>query len=373
MKFLKFISLYPASLIYANISAFRNFLYDTNVLKSQSFDIPIIAIGNITVGGTGKTPMTEFLIEILRDEYTPAILSRGYKRKSSGFRIVSTNSTVAEVGDEPLQIKQKFKDIVVAVDKNRVNGINKIKEKHPEVDLIILDDAFQHRKVKPAISILLSDYNRPILTDHFLPYGNLRDGVKQVNRANVIIVTKTPQDVKPIKMRIHHRNLKIKPYQSLYFSAINYKELKPVFPGKNVLHTISGIQKKKTKILMVTGIATPQPLENHITGLGCEVQSLAFPDHHNFTSKDVSKIKDAFKGIKEDDKIIITTEKDAIRLREIEKNIDDDLKSVIYYIPIKVNFVNVTNEVFQEKLKAYIKKILSNKVPHFKQTWTAEI
>ncbi len=338
----------------------RNFLYDIKIFKSHEFKVPVISVGNITVGGTGKTPMTEFLVKMLKDEHKPAILSRGYKRKTKGFRFVKTNSTVAEVGDEPLQMKKKFKDVVVAVDANRVRGIQKIIDTHPEVTVILLDDAFQHRKVTPGFSILLSDYERPMLNDHFLPYGRLRESLHQIRRAHIIIITKTAEDIKPIDMRILSENYKIKPYQALHFSTFEYDELLPVFAGKNIFKTLDIIKKEGSSILMLTGVANPTPLEEHLKKYDPNLKTIAFSDHHDFSERDIQKIKEVFNSIENKKKFIITTEKDTLRLRAVEKHIDSDLKPIMYYIPVRVKYINPTTEEFRKQINKYVKTSRSN-------------
>jgi tetraacyldisaccharide 4'-kinase len=193
--------LYPPALIYSLITAFRNYLYNSGLLDSTEFRVPVICVGNITVGGTGKTPHVEYLVELLRKDYRIAVLSRGYRRRSSGFQIASPNSHTSDIGDEPLQIALKFPDIVVAVDNNRVNGIKNLLDHNPDIDVVILDDGFQHRKIKPGISILLSDFNQPMHDDFILPYGNLRESIENTQRADIVIITKVPHDIRSEEMQ----------------------------------------------------------------------------------------------------------------------------------------------------------------------------
>lgn len=360
MKLLRFFVLYPLSLFYGFVTSVRNFLYDVKFFKSHEFDLPVISVGNITVGGTGKTPMTEFLIQFLKDEYKPAVLSRGYKRKTRGFRLVETDSLVREVGDEPLQMKQKFPDVVVAVDAKRVRGIKQIMQQFPDVSVILLDDAFQHRKVKPGFSILLSDYGRSMLDDYFLPYGRLRESLSQLHRAHIIIITKTPEDIKPIDMRIMAENLKIKPYQTLYFSALEYDALKPVFPGENPAKSLDDIKHEKSGILMLTGIANPLPLESFLKKTAADLSTIHFPDHHDFTAGNIRKVEKQFNDIVHDKKYIITTEKDALRLRVVEDMISDDIKAVMFYIPVKVKFISPPLQEFHKQMHDHIKTSTSN-------------
>ena len=223
--------LYPLSWLYGIAVSFRNQMYDLNLLKSTEFDVPIISIGNITVGGTGKTPHVEYLVNLLRDKFNVATLSRGYKRKTSGFHCVETNSTALEVGDEPLQIKNKFPEIRVAVCENRVVGADKLLNLSNKIipDVLLLDDAFQHRKITPGINILLIDYTRQIKYDTLLPVGRLRESASQMRRANIIIYTKCPNEITPITRRILMKDVELMPYQELYFTTLNYQNLEPVF------------------------------------------------------------------------------------------------------------------------------------------------
>ena len=211
---------YPLSLIYGIVVWIRNVMFDINILKSKEFTIPVISVGNITVGGTGKTPHVEYLIRLLKDEFKIATLSRGYKRKSFGFVLANESSTVIEIGDEPRQIKQKFPEIAVAVDSNRVKGINKLLQSEKNLNAIILDDAFQHRYVSPGLSILLVDYNNPLKDDYLLPFGRLREQAGERQRADIIIVTKCPSKIKPIDQRLLEKDLKMFAYQKLFFYFI---------------------------------------------------------------------------------------------------------------------------------------------------------
>ena len=360
MKILKALFLYPVSLLYGFITRVRNMLYDINVFKSYEFDVPVISVGNITVGGTGKTPMTEFLVKFLKTDYKPAVLSRGYKRKSKGFHVVNADSQLRDVGDEPLQIKQKFPDVTVAVDGNRVRGIRKIMEDFPETSVILLDDAFQHRRVKPGFSILLSDFGRSMKDDNFLPYGRLRESIAELHRAHIIIITKTPETIKPIEMRITAENLNIKPYQTLYFSSLKYRHLEAVFPGKQIIRTIEDLQSESASVLLVTGIANSLPLVEFLDTKTQDLIHLKFPDHHNFKEKDLKKIFAKFKAIKSPNKAVITTEKDALRLRAVEEFVSEDFKAHIYYIPISVRFISPPYEEFEEQMHHHIKTSTSN-------------
>ena len=349
------ILLYPLSLLYGFIVGFRNLLFDLNILRTQEFAIPIISIGNITVGGTGKTPHVEYIAGLLKYEFRIATLSRGYKRKTSGFREVYIDSTSKEAGDEPLQIKNNHPDITVIVDESRVHGIQKLmSDKEKQIQIVLLDDAFQHRYVKPGMSILLIDYNRPLHTDHLLPYGNLRESEHHKIRANIIIVTKMTSEIKPIERRILEKDLRLFPYQTLYFTTIKYKNPVILFPGKTVAINYN-FTKNKYNILLVTGIASPDDLINHIKRFSSSVIHLKYKDHHVFTNKDIVKITNTFNSISDENKIIITTEKDPLRLRQTQnRHLIEDLPA--FYIPIEIDFLYGDKNRFNKQITEYVRK-----------------
>ena len=346
--------LYPISLLYAFVMYIRNRLYDYNIIKSNKFKIPIISVGNITVGGTGKTPHIEYLIELLKDEFNVATISRGYKRKTKGFVLANQNSTVADIGDEPRQIKQKFPEINVAVDADRTNAIKTLKKKIEDLDIVLLDDAFQHRKVDVNLSILLIDYSRPITKDFILPLGNLREQVSEKRRANMIIVTKTPQDLKPIEQRVMMNNLDLYPFQHLYFSSFDYSKMKLVFDQNT--QDFEHQTFANYKILLLSGIANPKSLKEYIAqNISEDIVDLEYPDHYNFKKTDVESIIQTFNSIDSEKKIIITTEKDAMRLQKFS-NIADELKSSFFYIPVKIKFLNNRADSFNQQIIEYVRK-----------------
>ncbi len=348
--------LLPFALLFWLIVNIRNKLFDFGILNVETFDVPIISIGNITVGGTGKTPHTEYLVKLLKEKYRIATLSRGYKRKTKGFLKAKVNSKVNEVGDEPLQMKNKFSDITVAVDEKRVNGVNELLKQKKKPQIILLDDAFQHRHIKPGLNILLMDYNRPITKDHLLPVGKLREPARNMSRAHVIIVTKCPSNLKPIDFRLMQKDLNIYPYQNLFFTTFKYNSLKPVFNQKAV-KKISNLNDYTA--LVVTGIANPQPIYKQLEHENVRLEKLAFSDHHVFSDADVRKITAAFMNIKTQKKIIICTEKDAMRLKDISGQ-NDFTKLPIYYLPIEVEFLNQSNDCFNEILMKFIGKYTTN-------------
>ena len=349
------ILLYPFSLIYGLITSFRNFLYDSGILRSKEFSIPVICVGNITVGGTGKTPHTEYIAELLKGNFKVATLSRGYKRKTRGFMMASSSSTVSDIGDEPLQIFRNLPDVLVTVDNNRVSGVQRILKDHPETEAIILDDAFQHRRISPGFSILLSDFNRPIESDHMLPFGNLRENKGNIRRADIILITKSPEDLSAIQRRIIVMKLDKADYQNLYFTSLTYKSPVPVFEmsQKGTQPEISGFEN--SGIVLITGIANPLPLKEYLDKQHSEITHLVFPDHHNYDEKDLVNITEAFNNLKSKSRFLITTEKDSVRFREFT-NIAEPIKSAFYYIPIGISFLNEDKEEFDNLIIDYVRK-----------------
>lgn len=347
--------LLPLTWIYSFIIFVRNKLFDLNILKQKSYDVPIICIGNITVGGTGKTPHTEYLVKLLSKKYKVAVLSRGYKRKTKGFILSDEKSTVKQIGDEPFQIKNKFPNVIVAVDGKRTRGIENLlalpQDIRPEV--ILLDDAYQHRYVKPSYSILLTDYNRLISQDVLLPAGRLREPAHYAEFANTIIVTKCPKDLSPLDQRITLKEINAYPYQDLLYTTFNYSDLVNVFDSKNTLQLH---KKQKIGILTVTGIANPKSLYRHLRRHCSEIDYMEYPDHHQFNRKNIIDIQKKFEQLKSSDKIIVMTEKDAARLLFI-KNVPEELKPFIYYIPIEVTFINKEEqELFDKKIIDHVKE-----------------
>ena len=343
---------------------FRNLLFEMGVLKSRSFDVPVISVGNITVGGTGKTPHVEYLVRLLKDKAKVAMLSRGYKRKSRGFILSDKDTPMRMIGDEPYQIKQKFPDIIVAVDKKRTRGIAKLTESEDAPDVILLDDAFQHRYVKPGINILLVDYHRLVIYDRLLPAGRLREPVKAKDRADIVIITKCPKDLKPMEFRVITKAMKLYPYQQLFFSTLEYDAPKAVFPelanlaGLARLDNLDSLENKN--ILLLTGIASPEQLKHDLGGLESQITPLTFADHHNFSQKDVSFINDSFASMAEP-KMILTTEKDATRLTAVE-GLSDEVKRNMFVLPMRIVIMQDQEEDFNKKIIGYVFKNSRNSV-----------
>lgn len=314
--------LFPFAILYGFITSFRNFLFDKGVLKSYSFDLPIIAVGNLSVGGTGKTPQIEYLIRLLSGKYKVATLSRGYKRKSEGFVLADESANATTLGDEPFQFYQKFPEVQVAVDANRKNGIEQLLNQNTKPEIILLDDAFQHRKVKAGFYVLLTAYNDLYADDYILPTGNLRESRSGAKRADVIIVTKCPSNLSLDEQNSIKRKLRLAQNQELYFTYIDYETA--IFSEEKQLQ-VSDI--KVSDKLLLAGIAKPEPFFKYLKKENDEV--LTFPDHHHFSEKDITDIKN-----KAQNKIIITTEKDYVRLK------GQLPKEQLFYLPIKSSFVS---------------------------------
>ena len=371
--------LLPFSWLYGLVIWCRNMMFEIGILNSTSYDIPVISIGNITIGGTGKTPHTEYLAKLFGKDYQVAVLSRGYKRASKGFLLAGPESGLNDLGDEPLQMKRKFPELVVAVDKNRQHGIEMLSADtmSPRIDVILLDDAYQHRYVKPAISILLIDYNRLIMDDYLLPVGCLREPAHQSKRAHIIIVTKCPETLRPIEIRILKKRFDLYPQQSIYLTSLTYgplKSLKPVLANtdtdsaesysdqKAESHsgkmnsnglTIEQISEKKIPVLIISGIASPEPFVNHVREYCPEAQVMLYSDHHYFSKKDVQNIKLRFENIRSAGGIILTTEKDSMRI--MDNSLFEVLLPYMYYQELNIFFLEDEVESFNKKIIDYVR------------------
>ena len=329
----------------------RNFLFNCKVLRSKRFDIPIISVGNLSFGGTGKTPLIEYLVRLLKKKYSVVALSRGYGRKTKGFILANENSTPCEIGDEALQYKTKFKEsIKVAVDGNRRRGIKILFNKFPELKVVLLDDAFQHRWVKPGLSILLTDYHKLYCDDFPPPSGTLREFRRGSKRADIIIVTKTTSVLSPITRRRITNIIKPKEYQSLYFSYIKYGVLQSLQNED----TIPKATKFST-ILLFSGIANSYPLQDRLRNKCNELIVMEFKDHHKYSVNDLNKIKNKFENIYTKNKIIITTEKDAMRFSKPE--LSEIVKELpFYYLPIEVKLHKDDAKEFDKQIIDYVRK-----------------
>jgi len=348
--------LLPLSWLYGIGVGIRNQLFELGILKSRSFKTPVISVGNITVGGSGKTPHVEYLVRLLQDKVKVAVLSRGYKRKSRGFVLADENSTMRDIGDEPYQMKMKFPGIYVAVDKDRCHGIERLTDEAMDTDVILLDDAFQHRYVKPGINILLVDYHRIIIYDKLLPAGRLREPKDAKARADIVIITKCPPDLKAIDYRVLRNAMNLYPYQDLFFTTLEYNNLRMIFGnGERRLDSIGDCN-----VMLLTGIASPKQMMVDVGPLCKTIIPVTFPDHHSFRKKDAERVNDTFAAM-DAPKIIITTEKDATRLQNLE-GLSGEVRDSIYALPIKVGFMLDQEEKFNEKIISYVRKNSRNSI-----------
>ena len=344
------IILSPISLLYGMVTAFRNLLYDKGLFSSTHFDFPIISVGNLAVGGTGKTPHVEFLIELLQSQFKVAVLSRGYKRNSKGFLLANEKSNSKTIGDEPFQIFRKYKNISVAVDEKRVHGIEQLKSIQPELDVVLLDDAFQHRAVNPGLKILLTDFSRLYIHDSLLPGGLLRECKSGSKRADIVIVTKCPKEINDAEITTLTNELNIQSHQSLYFSTIVYNTIKPVFDAEK-LSEITDL--KGFSVLLVTGIVSNISIIAHLTKQNAKVETLSYPDHHHFTASNYAEIKQKFIHLQSDKKIVLVTEKDAARIVS-SPNFPESLKNDLYFLPIRIQFLQNKQKQFSQKVIHYV-------------------
>jgi tetraacyldisaccharide 4'-kinase len=330
------------------IMLLRNLLFDLGILRSEKFELPVISVGNLSFGGTGKTPHIEYLIRLMGNDILTATLSRGYGRKSKGFILASGEQDVKYIGDEPMLFVKKFPDIQVAVDEKRVRGISKLMEKVPGLGLVLLDDAFQHRYVKPGLSILLTDYHHLYTEDHVVPSGRLREFRSGARRADIIIVTKTPKVFSPITRRRIENEIKPRPFQQLFYSFITYGSFIPVNEKQDL-----AILQKLSYILLFTGIANDYPLQEEVKRKCTELSVLKFPDHHPYEMKDLENIRTRFLDLPSRKKIILTTEKDMMRLKNQEfSNFFKDLP--LFYLPIEINLHSKDKQAFDKLIKDYV-------------------
>jgi tetraacyldisaccharide 4'-kinase len=328
-KFIKAILFLPLSLVYGFIIVSRNKLFDWHILRGKKFSVPVISVGNLSMGGAGKTPQVEYLIRLLKEHKRVAVLSRGYKRKTRGFVEATPQSSYLDIGDEPMQYVTKYPDIIVAVCEKRAKGIAKLLAKETPPEVIILDDAFQHRYVKPSLNILLTDYFDLYVDDFIFPSGKLREYKSGVKRADVVIVTKTDPVLPPIEREFIMKKLQIK--QKTYFSYIKY--LKPI----SIHNPEVTLPDRVTTIFMIVGIANPYPFEKYLNDYCIDLQSFIFKDHHRYTKKEIQAIIEEFNNHLSKTKFIVTTEKDAQRFK-IEPFRSLLAKLPVYYVPIQVAF-----------------------------------
>jgi tetraacyldisaccharide 4'-kinase len=353
------ILLFPFALLYGMVISFRHFLFDVGILWSRAYDMPIIGVGNLSLGGTGKTPHTEYLVRLLRKQYRLAILSRGYLRKSKGFVLADKHSTFRDVGDEPLQYRRKFGEkVYVAVDKNRCRGIDNLLKLKSPPDIVILDDSMQHRFIQPGLTLLLTDYRRLYVDDYLLPAGRLRDLKASAKRADIIIVTKTERILSPIVRRIIHEKINPQKNQSLYFSYLKYGN--PVaFPSMKVTQ----FEKNYSAIILFTGVANPYPLKDYLRYRCRELITIDFPDHHQYSEKDIRLIKKTWDEQFTKRKLMVTTEKDAMRL--INSPYLRLLKDLpLVFVPVEVKFHGQDEKLFNRQILQYVNENKGNRTIH---------
>jgi tetraacyldisaccharide 4'-kinase len=346
--------LFPFSLLYGGVIWLRNLFYNKNILKSGSFNFPIICVGNLAVGGTGKTPMVEYLIRLLKSQYHVATLSRGYKRKSKGFAIADETTTALEIGDEPMQFHQKYPDVSVAVGEERLVAIPQLLHSRPQTGVIILDDAFQHRQVKAGLNILLTEYRNLYTRDFMMPAGDLRDVRSSSKRADMIVVTKCPGTLTEQERNELVKEIKPAENQAVYFTRIHYVQPYHLFSREAVNFTA------ETEILLICGIANPRPIKDFLVKHVHTYEMLRYADHHIFSISDLEDIKKQFAAIATSNKMILTTEKDAVRLQKFEKEIAG---LPIVVIPIEHEFLFEQGEVFNKQVTSFIEGFAWHALP----------
>ena len=337
--------LFPLSFIYGSITAIRNLLFDYGIFKSQSYTIPIICIGNLSVGGTGKTPHTQYLLDLLKNNYKVAVLSRGYGRKNSNLQFVETTSNATKVGDEPLQLKQNNPECLVVVEKNRNKGVKKILNDFPETEVILLDDGYQHRWIKAGFNILITPFSSPYYKDYLMPVGKLRESKKGVSRANAVIFSKTPENTNPTLKKGMLERLHLFAHQEAYFSGIQYHRFKCINNNTELE------ENNPYSITLVSGIANANPLIKYLEEKGHSINHLKYSDHHNYSSNDIDTILAEYTADKSIKKLILTTEKDATKLKQFLPHFKD---ANFYYIPIEIKIDQ--SKKFKNQILDYVEK-----------------
>ena len=343
MRFL----LYPFSFIYYIITIVRNLLYDYQIFKSKNHKIPIICVGNLSVGGTGKTPHTDYITKLLEKKYNLAIISRGYGRRSSGFKYVKLNSKPLDIGDEPLMLKNKNPNTIVAVNSNRNQAVEKIINDYPEINLIILDDGYQHRKIQASVYILITPFHNLFYNDNILPFGTLRESKKESKRADIILISNSPNKISDTTKNNIIKSINPKKHQSIYFSGVKYLNYKS-------LKDNSELKKEEYKdysITLVTGIASNTKLLEYVKKQHDSIKILSFSDHYNYNEQDIHKILSYHMKHKNRKKLILTTEKDATKLKQFLSIIGNNK---IYYLGIEISIYK--NEKFNKNLKNYVRE-----------------
>lgn len=349
LSVLKYLIL-PFALLYGFIVFIRNKMYDWKLISSIQFNLPVICVGNITVGGTGKSPHIEYLIELLSPIYKVATLSRGYRRHTRGFRIADFASNARDIGDEPFQFKSKYPQIIVCVAEERMTAIPMLLQQKQDIEIILLDDAFQHRTVRAGLNILLTDYDRLYTKDFVMPFGLLRESRSGAKRAEIIIISKCPGNLSVEEKSRLTTEINPKPYQQLYFTTIRYKNIYPLTSFQKEIN-------KDTKVLLVTGIANAEPLIEHMKTGFSDVYHLSYKDHHYFTYDDIKEIQEAFQNINSENKIIITTEKDASRLMLLQDRIIE-YQLPFYAQAISIELLFGDSEKFNHEIISFVQTII---------------
>jgi tetraacyldisaccharide 4'-kinase len=363
MQFLRLL-LFPFSLLYGTVMACRNFLYNKGLLRSVSFSIPVISVGNLTTGGTGKTPHIEYLIRLLKDKMKVATLSRGYGRKTKGFMLISNPSTAAMIGDEPMQYHHKFPDIIVSVGEERVAAIENLVHMEHRPEVILLDDAFQHRPVKPGLNILLIEFDSVLKKNYVMPSGTLREWKSGMKRADVIIITKSPDILLPIERTRIVSKLKLQSHRQLFFTYYKYDELIRL-SHRHISMPVSTNYyfENRFTFLLVTGIANPSGLISYLRRRTDKLEIMTYPDHHQYSSNDVRNIEQNFRNITNSNKIIITTEKDAMRL--LNPELEEQVEHLpVFYLPIRVAFHQADDVKFNQFILNYVRENKTDSVIH---------
>ncbi len=353
------ILLYPLALIYGAVVWMRNRLYDSGFYSSIEFSVPVINVGNLSVGGTGKTPHIEYLIMLLQYQFRVATMSRGYKRRTQGFLIADVETNALKIGDEPMQYYMKYPDVVVSVAEERMTGIPKLLQKRPSVEVVLLDDAFQHRSVKAGVNILITDYSKPFYEDNILPLGTLRENKRAYKRADVIIVSKCPDGLTPQAATEIEKKIAPLESQKVFFTKIFYKTPYDMFTNEPV-----NINRKN--VVLVCCIAKPQPLISYVKESASDVHVLSYADHHYFVSKDLEEIKSAYNNWEVKDKIILTTEKDAARLHLLRDKIKDWGIQIVV-LPIQVAFLFNKGNEFDRFVLGYTEQTVTENMMYYGQ------
>lgn len=350
LSYLK-ILLYPFSLLYGLVMWARNRFYDKGLLTAVEFDLPVIACGNLSVGGTGKTPHVEYLIRLLKDHFRTATLSRGYNRRTSGYLLADEHSTAADIGDEPMQFHAKYPDIKVCVGEERMLAIPQLLGDEPDTQVVLLDDAFQHRSVKPGMNIMITEYSRLFTRDHVVPFGRLREGRSGYQRANCIIVSKCPPDMSLAEKAALEKEINPLPGQRLFFTTLQYGALFDMTTRQPVNVPASA------SVLLACGIARPEPLLEKLQQQYQKVYLLAFPDHYYYSEKDIAKIKKERDDLPGTQKMVITTEKDAVRLHLLQKELAEQ-NLQIAVMPVEISFLFGEAESFNNFIFDYVARQL---------------